>query len=127
MIDYDVAEKKGMAITVPLPNNVNAFKYIYVLGVRSADSCGKLLKDLFEGHNYINGALKLVDAGTPTNLVAGGLMDNTLSDEEIRKRRFEVEVYKAYDTTIEKDSKSKRRLNDASLLSEALHLQYFST
>lgn len=125
MIDYDVAEKKGMAITVPLPNNVNAFKYIYVLGVRSADSCGKLLKDLFEGHNYINGALKLVDAGTPTNLVAGGLMDNTLSDEEIRKRRFEVEVYKAYDTTIEKDSKSKRRLNDASLLSEALHLQYF--
>lgn len=93
MFDYEEAEKVGMAITVPIDENISNFKYIYVFGVNT-DSANDptILENLFIGHNYSSTGLSLMTAGTPTNQVEGGPLFTQLTEEEIKRRRYEIEV-----------------------------------
>ena len=124
MIDYDVAEKKGMAITVPLPGHISQFNYVYVLGVYESSHSRMELKDLFDSHNYIANSLKFVEPGTPTNLVEGGLSRIEENEDDIRSRRLDLEVYEAALQQIKPDPKFGIRMNDANLLARALGLDY---
>lgn len=97
MTDYDEAEKCGMAITVPIPNDVNELNYIYVLGINDfseAESAEKLT-ELFNGHNYTASGISYVAAGTPTNSLDGKFKDEA---EEIKRERFDIEVNDKYKT-----------------------------
>lgn len=97
MFDYAAAEEAGMAITVPIDENVNAFRYIYVVGVNSKSANNPaLLENLFVGHNYSVTGLELLNAGHPTNLVDGGPQAVVLTEEEVKRRRYEIEVDNAY-------------------------------
>lgn len=98
MTDYDEAEKCGMAITVPISNDVNEFNYIYVLGINDfseAESAEKLT-DLFNGHNYAASGISYVAAGTPTNSLDGRFKDES---EQIKRERFDIEVNDKYKTS----------------------------
>lgn len=102
MMDYDEAEKCGMAITVPIPESVKRFTYIYVLGVNnySEKESTNRLADLFNGHNYAVSSMSFLSAGTPTNSLDGNFKDDS---EEIKRERFDIEVNDSY----KKFSKSK--------------------
>ena len=72
IFDFDEAEKRGMAIRVPLSKDEfeRGFDKLVVLGVKL--SAGKLestqlLKTLFEHHTYQEKGMYLVPQGTPTN------------------------------------------------------------
>ena len=92
MVDYDQAEKEGMAITVPLPEDVKAFNYIYVIGLREHDGKEReLLESLLQSHNYVDG-LSFFSADTPTNQTEGTKDPAVLSREEEMRIRFELEV-----------------------------------
>ena len=92
LTDYDVAEKNGMAITVNVKDDVKEFRYIYVVGVKSNGN-SFVLNDLFYGHNYVNSNMRILDAGTPTNLID----EEYVSDEEkLKDLRYEIEVGTAY-------------------------------
>lgn len=97
MTDYDEAEKCGMAITIPISNDINLFNYIYVLGINnfSETDSYKKLTDLFNGHNYTASGISYVAAGTPTNSLDGKFKDET---EEIKRERFDIEVNDKYKT-----------------------------
>ena len=98
MTDYDEAEKCGMAITVPIANNVNEFNYIYVLGINdfSEIESYERLTNLFNGHNYTSSGISYVAAGTPTNSLDGKFKDET---EQIKRERFDIEVNDKYKTS----------------------------
>lgn len=100
MTDYDEAESCGMAITLPDIGST-PFNYIYVLGIKAQDSghhviewtsSERLLKELFLGHNYLGEGMSIVRKGTPTNQVDGAAPMEDLSDEEIMRLRFNVEI-----------------------------------
>ena len=92
MVDYDQAVKEGMAITVPLPPDVKAFNYIYVIGLRENDGKEReLLKSLLQSHNYVDG-LSFISSGTPTNQTEGTQAPVMLSREEEMRVRYEIEV-----------------------------------
>lgn len=93
MLDYDAAEKAGMAITVPIDEDICGFRYVYVLGINT-DSLNNpdVLENLFIGHNYSTTGLELMKAGTPTNLVDDGPEFICMDKEEILKRRYNIEV-----------------------------------
>ena len=97
MIDYEKAEKAGMAITVPIDNAVNEFTYIYVLGIKDVSSKDeKYLQNLFNSHNYSSSGVAMLKTAEPTNIVEG--MEPTYDpDPEIEmKIRYEIEVEEAY-------------------------------
>ncbi len=93
MLDYDAAEKAGMAITVPIDEDICGFRYVYVLGINT-DSLNNpdVLENLFIGHNYSATGLELMKAGTPTNMVDDGPEFICMDKEEILKRRYDIEV-----------------------------------
>lgn len=88
LTDYDAAEKNGMAITVDVDENVNEFRYIYVFGVRPGAN-SDVLRNLFYGHNYVNSNMRIVKAGTPTNIVDSEYVDE---DEYLKDTRYRLEV-----------------------------------
>lgn len=103
MTDYDEAESSGMAITLTDVGS-SEFSYIYVIGIQSADSSAsgsatstKLLEELFLGHNYFGEGMNFVRKGTPTNQVEGAAPVEDLSEEEIMRLRYEIEVKKSTD------------------------------
>ncbi|WP_407451525.1 hypothetical protein [Fibrobacter sp.] len=98
MTDYDEAEKCGMAITVPISNDVTKFNYIYVLGINdfSEKQNYEMLTELFNGHNYTASGISYVAAGTPTNSLDGKFKDES---EQIKRERFDIEVNDKYKTS----------------------------
>lgn len=88
LTDYDTAEKNGMAITVDINENINEFRYIYVFGVQP-NIDASTLRDLFYGHNYVNSNMRIVSAGTPTNLVNQEYVDE---EDYIKDTRYKLEV-----------------------------------
>ena len=118
MVDYDKAEEAGMAITVPLDANINAFNYIYVLGIRSNDNEDKqYLHDLFNSHNYSTSGLEMLSTGIPTNLVEGGKQGYDSDPEAEMRRRYEIEIEEIFKTDAQRGCDSK-------ILSDILHLDY---
>lgn len=124
MIDYDIAEKKGMAITVPLKKSVSGFKYIYVLGIRKSPQCRKEVARLLDSQNYLEANIKFVRPGTATNKVEGGLPAIEEDEDDIRRIRMDLEVYDAATARIKEDPDIGIRMNDANILSRALGLDY---
>ena len=120
MFDYGVAEKVGMAITVPIAKNVKGFEYIYVFGVKDPSKNQNDLQNLFNGHNYFGESLQLLDPLASTNVVEGEL---PASQEELeRDARFEVEV-NGKSFILDNENKNENR-NDAELLSKRLMIDY---
>lgn len=93
MTDYDLAEKMGMAITLPLDefkyqrstkkqagsgrpkeNRVFCFNSLYVVGVNEEkeDECEKIITNLLEAHLYSSDGYDLIKNGTPTNILSDG-------------------------------------------------------
>lgn len=69
LVDPDVAEASGMAITVPLPVPGGAIDRVIVTGLRTslgADAGARELEDLLRAHRYSTG-LAFVPQGTSTN------------------------------------------------------------
>ena len=105
MTDYETARQCGMAITVDLTNDIHEFRYIYVFGVDyKADNSKKndykdyndrlsVINDLVYGHNYVNSNMRIVNAGTPTNIVDGKFEDD---EEYLKRARYEIEVKEIY-------------------------------
>ncbi|MCR5568419.1 MAG: hypothetical protein K6G31_04005 [Paludibacteraceae bacterium] len=123
MFDYEQAEKSGMAITVPIDEDVCAFRYIYVLGVnQSSYENPSILENLFIGHNYSSTGLELLRAGHPSNIIEGGPRAVSLDEEEIKRRRYEVEVNDAYKLLTE--GKKDYKKYDTYKLSEFLGMDY---
>lgn len=92
LTDYEAAEKLGMAITVNVDENIKEFRYIYVVGVQtSADS--SILRDLFYGHNYVNSNMRILKAGTPTNIVDKKYVDE---EDSLKEARYKIEVDGGY-------------------------------
>lgn len=102
LTDYDVAEKLGMAITVNIDSNVDEFRYIYVVGVQSKND-PSVLRDLFLGHNYVNSHMRILNAGTPTNIVNQEYVNE---DEKLKNARYDLEIGSAYKGIPEKKIKS---------------------
>lgn len=105
MTDYDEAEKCGMAITVPISDDITKFNYIYVLGINdfSEKESVDRLTNLFNGHNYAVSSMSFLSAGTPTNSLDGNFKDDS---EEIKRERFDIEVNDSYKNfSRSKDSK----------------------
>lgn len=93
LTDYEVAEKRGMAISLDIDDNVSKFKYIYVVGVRAnykkSENRLKDLKNLFLGHNFVNSDMRFIGAGTPTNI----LNEEQKSEEiDFKRLRYDIEV-----------------------------------
>ena len=67
LVDYSAAEAAGMAVTVPLGDQLagRTLDALVVLGVRAATPDGALAT-LLDAHHYTRG-LRLAQAGTPTN------------------------------------------------------------
>lgn len=105
MTDYETARQCGMAITVDLTDDVQEFRYIYVFGVDyKADNSKKndykdysdrlsVINDLVYGHNYVNSNMRIVNAGTPTNIIDGKFEDD---EEYLKRARYEIEVKEIY-------------------------------
>ena len=105
MTDYETARQCGMAITVDLTNDIHEFRYIYVFGVDyKADNSKKndykdyndrlsVINDLVYGHNYVNSNMRIVNAGTPTNIVDGKFEDD---EDYLKRARYEIEVKEIY-------------------------------
>lgn len=93
MTDYDLAEKMGMAITLPLDefkyqrsttkrvgagrpeeDRVFCFNSLYVVGVNEEkeDECEKIITNLLEAHLYSSDGYDLIKNGTPTNILSDG-------------------------------------------------------
>lgn len=71
MVDYGVAETKGMAITVPITpaEAVAGFGRVYVLGLSgdAPDAGATRLRAVLDNHHYGPTGLGLLPVGTPTN------------------------------------------------------------
>jgi hypothetical protein len=72
MVDYGVAESKGMAVTIEITRAeaTDGFARVYVLGLAPGDDPGKAADDLtalLDGHHYGPTGLAFVPVGTPTN------------------------------------------------------------
>ena len=118
MTDYGEAEKCGMAITVPISNDINEFNYIYVLGINNfseVDSYERLT-NLFNGHNYTASGISYVAAGTPTNSLDGKFKDES---EQIKRERFDIEVNDKY-------KKEDDLAEDSSILANFIGMDYES-
>ena len=72
MVDFDRAEKVGMALRLPLPSTLvdASVDLLLVTGVRRGDGAAALAAQL-DAHRYADG-LAFVPAGTPTNNTAAG-------------------------------------------------------
>ncbi len=96
VFNYDEAVRNGMAITVPLSDDIydNAtFEYIYVLGVKDENAGKETLEDLLYSHIYTENALDLLEIGTPTNqLEANKSHYKYLSEQAQIDRRYQIEV-----------------------------------
>ncbi|MCL2012387.1 MAG: hypothetical protein FWG75_06335 [Cystobacterineae bacterium] len=115
MVDYEKAEKAGLAITVPL-EGTTTFNYVYVLGVKDADRMEACLENVFNSHNYTSG-LEMLKTGTPTNIVEGGNAAIRFSPEEEMRHRYEIEVKEA-------SLREPHADHDARRLSAILHLDH---
>lgn len=90
MIDYNEAVSKGMGITVPLGKGSSFHvDYLYVYGVK-ADS--RSLLGLFKSHLYWKKYFSLLKTGEPTNQVDGARPSQTLSDEELIREKYRLEI-----------------------------------
>ncbi len=118
MVDYDTAEKAGLAITVPLDGAVNEFNFVYVLGIKDTNGeDAKYIESLFNSHNYTSGGLQMLKPGIPTNMVEGAKQTEDTDPEEEMRLRYEIEVEEVYDNELKKEYDSWR-------LSELLNLNY---
>lgn len=126
MVNYDEAERKGLAITVPLEEHVNAFKYIYVLGVKRSEKGQEYVEKIINTHNYFDSTMQILTPGIPTNLVEGGLTAPLNDEEEIKRRRFDIEVHDVQMRDEQKDP-SDALMTDARILCRALGLNYNRT
>lgn len=100
MTDYDVAEKMGMAITLPLKavqkgrNNTERqfdFDSIFVYGIHeaSSDESSKILLDLMEGRLYSNESMEIISSDMPTNILTSNDENHKYdSSVEAQKERF---------------------------------------
>lgn len=97
MVDYDEAERVGMAITVPIDSDVQRFNYIYILGFKQT-GFGDLehLKSLFNSHNYAYSRIEMLKAGTPTNHVEHGRTYAPVEHEDEMQQRYAAEVEDRY-------------------------------
>ena len=97
MVDYDEAERLGMAMTVPVSGNVHGFNYIYVLGFKKTEADdGAHLKNLFNSHNYEYSRIEMLKAGTPTNHVKGGRTYTPVEHDDEMRQRYAAEVEDNY-------------------------------
>lgn len=88
-IDFEEAQAKGMAVTIPFANELaytQGFKRLVVLGVRSAGAADgqQQVEQLLADHYYSDG-LQLVPQGTPTNntdAVAAGYSSRERADAD---------------------------------------------
>jgi len=74
MVDFDVAEAKGMALRIPIPAATLAagLDSLFVLGATSSSAPGNVadeFADLLDAHHYTDG-LEFLHLGTPTNNTA---------------------------------------------------------
>ena len=74
MVDFDVAEAKGMALRIPIPAATLAagLDSLFVLGATSSSAPANVadeLADLLDAHHYTDG-LEFLHLGTPTNNTA---------------------------------------------------------
>ena len=124
LVDYDKAEDAGMAITVPIENSENAFKYIYVMGICDSKNKEKdILESLFNSHNYTPAGFEMLSPATPTNIVEGGKPAYDSDPEEEMKYRYEAEVEEIYNTS-KYLSYYGEAFNDSGVLSHSLKLSY---
>ncbi|MBP5769546.1 MAG: hypothetical protein J6W51_10775 [Fibrobacter sp.] len=102
LTDYDTAEKLGMAITVNIDENVNEFRYLYVIGVQQDENPknssksktdASILRNLFYGHNFVNSNMRVLNAGVPTNVVDQEYVDE---DDFLKDARYDIEVGGSY-------------------------------
>jgi hypothetical protein len=70
MVDFDTAEKVGMALRVPLPSSVSAVDVLLVSGVASGDQSAAV-QALLDAHHYTDG-LAFLPPATPTNNTSPG-------------------------------------------------------
>ena len=120
MIDYDKAEAAGMAITIPIDSSIEKFNYIYVLGIKEAESVdGKYLRSLFNSHNYTSSGIAMLKTATPTNIV-DGMPAAYNPDPELEMRiRYDIEVMEMHDNT-------DKMKYDSMALAKALNMhQYY--
>ena len=117
MIDYDKAEAAGMAITVPIDSSIDEFNYVYVLGIKNADSEDeKYLLNLFCSHNYNSSGIAMLKTASPTNIVDGMEPAYDPDPEVEMKIRYDIEVAGASDTPEDK--------YDSMVLAKLLNLDY---
>ena len=92
MVDYDEAFHKGMAVTVPLGKG-NSFHIdsLYVYGVNHANNANSIDK-LFKSHVYWKNNFTLLKSGIPTNQVDESKPVETLSDEELIREKYRLEI-----------------------------------
>jgi hypothetical protein len=93
MVDYDVAEKQGMAITVNFGKCKTVHvDYIYAFGVADNLRAEDTFHKLFKSHLYWKNNFSLLKVGTPTNLIDETHPSKTPDEEEIIKERYRLEV-----------------------------------
>ncbi len=102
LFDYDEAVRNGMAITVPLSDEMYdaTFKSIYVFGVKKTHSGKQTLEDLLYSHIYTENSLDFLEVGTPTNQLESNRRHYKYLREQAQiDRRYEIEVsrYKTND------------------------------
>ena len=122
MLDYDVAEKSGMAITIPLYKENTEFSYIYVIGIKTGGTKKKYLENLFNSHNYTS-RLELLKTCTPTNRIDEATRFYNPDPMEDMRLRYEIEVEDKYlkptsNTSLQTD------LYDSRLLAKYLKISY---
>ena len=118
MVDYDIAEEAGMAITVPLDGSISKFKYVYVLGIKDAGGKEKqYLHGLFNSHNYTSTGLEMLKPDTPTNILEGEKPAYDSDPELEMLRRYEIEVEEAY-------KNERNHEYDSRIISDILNLDY---
>lgn len=72
MTSYGMAEKMGMAITIPLGNLKDfCFESVYVMGVKNGTTTEamKIIDDALLSHFYSEEGIDLLKVGTPTNIL----------------------------------------------------------
>lgn len=109
MVDYDEAERVGMAVTIPIDHRIQRFNYIYVLGFKQTD-LGDLrhLIDLFNSHNYAYSRIEILKAGTPTNHVENGRKYMPVGYEDEMRQRYDAEVEDCYQSPTHNRSDARK-------------------
>ena len=101
MVDYQEAEKNGMAITVNNVNGKHGFKQIFVIGVKkpcdfklTALTNNEIFSNLIQCHNYTNESMRFIPKGVPTNIVDSQtcMVNDIVKGKDINELRYVYEV-----------------------------------